>query len=122
MANLKKWWLEQGWPWLKENWWVLLLLPVLALVFAGMLIWNRQVGVSVIEPLAEADERAKLEAETRIRQLEVEKKRLEDELAGIQKRYAALEASMEQRLADRVDELRRDPEALKAAMLAAGRG
>lgn len=121
MANWKKWWLETGWPWLKENWWVLLILPVLALVFAGMFIWNRQIGVSIVEPLAGADERARLEEQTRIQQLEAEKKRLEGELVVIQKRYDDLQATMEQQLADRVDELRKDPDKLKAAMLAVGR-
>lgn len=121
MKNLKAWWLATGWPWLKENWWVLLSLPLLGLVALGMYIMNRPT-VSIVEPLAGADERAKTEAETRTRQLEEENTRLQGQLRDLQKKYDDLEAQMEQRLAERVEALRGDPEALKAAMLAAGRG
>lgn len=122
MANVKKWWLETGLPWAKEYWWVCLLLPFLAIIAIGMFVMNRQVGAVVIEPLAAADERAKTEAETRARQLEVENTRLQGELAALQTKYNELESQMEQRLAARVEELRGDPDALNAAMRAAGRG
>lgn len=120
MKNVKTWWLEKGWPWLKENWWVLLILPVLAFVALGMLVWNRPV-VSIVEPLAEADARARREAEARAAALEAEKVRLDAELSAIRKEHDSLQRHMEERLDARVEELRNDPNKLREAMLAAGR-
>lgn len=122
MKDIKSWWLATGWPWMKEYWWVCLLLPVLAIVAIGMFVMNRQIAPVVIEPLAAADERAKTEAETRVRQLEEEKTRLQSQLTDLQKKYDGLESQMEQRLAARVEELRTNPDALNAAMIAAGKG
>lgn len=120
MKKISTWWKTEGWPWLQENWWVLLLLPLMLLVAVGMFVWNRA-AVSVIEPLKPADDRARLEAETRARELEAEKTRLEAELAAIQKSHANLLDQFEAQLDARVDTLRQDPEKLRQAMLAAGR-
>lgn len=118
---MKTWWLNTGWPWLKENWWVTLLIPVMALAYAGMYFMNRPVA-AVADPLEADREREKLEAETRVRQLEEEKVRLEQQLADLNKKYQDLEANMETRLASRVEELRSNPDALRDAMLRAGTG
>lgn len=121
LATIKAWWLAEGWPWLKEYWWVVLLLPLFLIVAVAMFAKGRPV-VNVVEPLRGADDRARIEAETRVRQLETEKKRLESELELIRGRYTELQAQMEAGLATRVDALREDPEKLREAMLAAGRG
>ncbi len=120
MKRLVDWWRAEGLPWAKEYWWAIPLLPVFLLTAIAMFAKGRPV-VSVIEPLRAADDRAKIEAETRVKQLETEKKRLESELELIRGRYTELQAQMEAKLASSVDELRRDPEKLKAAMLEAGR-
>jgi hypothetical protein len=121
-GGVKAWWLKTGWPWLKENWWVLLLLPFIALVAVGVFLWSRPRGVTIVEPLSEADERAKIEHDVRVKQLEAEKKRLQSELDEIHGRYEALKVTFEGRLQAKVEELRADPEKLRQAMLAAGRG
>jgi F0F1-type ATP synthase membrane subunit b/b' len=120
---VKTWWTETGWPWLKGNWWVLLLLPLMALVAIGMFMMRFMTGPKtvVVDPLAGADERAKLEAETRAAQLEAERDRLAKELADLRTEHAGLRAQFEQRLEDRVQELRDDPEKLRQAMLDAGK-
>lgn len=122
MNNIKTWWTTKGWPWLKENWWVVLLLPLMALAFVGWYLMTKENAPTVIEPLAAADERAKTEAETRARQLEQENARLTAQLSELQTKYNTLQASMETRIASDVDGLRADPDKLRDAMLAAGKG
>lgn len=118
---MKTWWTEKGWPWLKGNWWVLLLLPVMALVAIGMFMMRFAMPKTlVVDPLAEADERARVENYTRTRQLETERDRLAGELAELRVEHAELRSQFEARLADRVQELRDDPEKLREAMLDAG--
>lgn len=119
---MKKWWLDTGYPWLKENWWVVLLSPFLLLVMVSVIIHDRFSSVGVKDPLREADARAREEAEARARLLEEEKQRLEAELADIRQKYAELQTQLEARLTEGVDELRNDPEKLRQAMLAAGKG
>jgi len=80
---MKTWWQQKGWPWLKENWWVLLLLPLLLLTGLTIVLYDLTRTVQVVDPLREADARARKEAETRARELQAEKERLETELAGI---------------------------------------
>lgn len=119
---MKDWWIKEGWPWLKANWWVLLILPLAALVALGMLVM-RVLGTRtvVIDPTEEADERARVEEYTRSRQLEVERDRLAAELEDLRAEHASLREHFEQRLADEVQELRDDPERLRQAMLDAGK-
>jgi flagellar basal body-associated protein FliL len=119
---MKTWWTEKGWPWLKGNWWVLLILPVITLAAAGMFLM-RFMGTKtvVVDPTAAADERARLEAETRSQQLEAEKARLAAELVDLRAEHDALRLHFERRLADEVEALRADPEKLRQAMLEAGR-
>lgn len=119
---MKTWWTETGWPWLKGNWWVLLLLPLMALVALGMIMMRVMGGKTVVvDPTAAADERARIEAETRAHQLEAERNRLALELAGVVRERDQLREQFEQRLADEVQALRDDPEKLRQAMLDAGK-
>lgn len=117
---MKKWWLDVGWPWLKENWWVLLILPLIALTAIASSIWNKSV-ISLVDPLRGADERAREEHARRIQALEQEKADLQKRLEAIQKENAALQRHMEERLEARIADLRNDPEKLRQAMLEAGR-
>lgn len=119
---MKTWWTETGWPWLKGNWWVLLLLPLMALVALGMIMMRVMGGKTiVVDPTEKADERARIEAETRAQQLEAERNRLALELAGVVRERDQLREQFEQRLADEVQALRDDPEKLRQAMLDAGK-
>jgi flagellar basal body-associated protein FliL len=119
---MKIWWIEKGWSWLKSNWWVLLLSPLMAFVAFGMTIM-RVIGAKtvIVDPTAAADERARIETETRVRQLEEERNRLALELAEVTRERDQLRKQFEQRLANEVQALRDDPEKLRQAMLEAGK-
>ncbi len=119
---MKQWWRMTGYPWIKENWWFILLSPLLLLVAVSVLIHDRFKGVTAVDPLREADGRALVEAQTRARELQAEKERLEKELTDIRSKYQELQDRFEARLADSVQELQDNPEKLRQAMLAAGRG
>lgn len=120
---MKTWWTEKGWPWLKGNWWVLFLLPLMALVAIGMFMMRFMTGPKtvVVDPLVGADERARLEAETRVRQLETERDRLAEELRDLRAEHDSFREHFEQRLAESVQELRDDPEKLRQTMLDVGK-
>ena len=119
---MKAWWVNTGYPWLKENWWVVLLSPLLLFVAISVLVYDRFMGTVVVDPLREADDRALLEAQRRSRELQAEKERLEAELEEIRSKYRDLETQFNDRLAAEVEGLRNDPEKLRRAMLAAGNG
>jgi cytochrome c-type biogenesis protein CcmH/NrfG len=120
---MKAWWLNKGWPWLKSNWWVLLILPLMALVAVGIWIWNRKQEVPVpIDVLKPADDRAQVEAATRTKELEAEKIRLQQELTDITVKHDTLQSQFEERLQGEVDALRNDPERLRELMLSVGQG
>ena len=116
---MKAWWTKTAWPWLKENWWVLLALPLALLVGISMWLYNVMSGggLTTIDPTADADERAREEHAKRVEELQHENKRLEEEKAAIQAKYDTLEQEFEQRLVDEVQELRQDPERLRRLML-----
>jgi hypothetical protein len=117
---MKSWWLTTGWPWLKANWWVLLILPVMLLVAIGMRLYRRE--VVVVDPTGPADERARTEAELRIKQLEAERARLQRSLTELEATSRALMEKFEERLAEEVEALRKDPERLRQLMLETGQG
>ena len=119
---MKTWWKQTGYPWLKENWWVVLLSPLLLVVVVSAMLYDRFKNPVVVDPLREADARALMEAQVRARELQAEKERLEKELTDIRAKYQELQDKFEQRLSDEVEALRNDPEKLRQAMLAAGRG
>ena len=119
---MKRWWQNTGYPWLKENWWVVLLSPLFLVVAVSVLVYDRVMRTTVVDPLREADDRALVEAQTRARELQAEKERLEGELKDIQTKYDDMQTKFEQRLSEKIEELRNDPEKLRQAMLAAGRG
>lgn len=116
---MKTWWLETGLPWFKENWWVLLILPLIGLVWVASRLYRRP---ELIDPTAPADERAEIEAMTRARQLSAENKRLERRIGELHAQLAAEQAKMEARVAEEVEKLREDPEALRDYMLRNGPG
>lgn len=72
---MAKWWKTKAWPWIKENWWAVLLAPIALLVFALMFLMQGRKGV-VLDPLKGADERAAEEERLRASQLAQEKERL----------------------------------------------
>jgi uncharacterized membrane protein len=121
---MKTWWKDKGWPWIKENWWALLLLPVMLLVGLGMgALWlmRRPPQAVVVDPVEAADARALAESTRREKELAEERDRLAEQLKGIQEEYAKLRSEFESRLADEVEALRQDPERLREAMLRTGR-
>lgn len=124
MTKIREWWLAVGWPWFRTNWWQVLLLPVLAVVATAWFMskFIKPADVIISDPTSAADERAKTEAELRFKQVAAEKQRLSLELLDLKKKYDDLLVDFDTRLEHRIAELRDDPEKLRQAMLAAGRG
>ena len=121
---MKTWWTSTGWPWLKGNWWVLLILPLMLLVVAGMAMM-RFLGSKppeVIDPTAGDDERERIETKTRNAQLTAQNAYLQRQVTEITARHDAQRAAFEQTLKDQVPALRDDPEALAALMRQVGQG
>lgn len=121
---MAKWWKETAWPWLKENWWALILAPVALLVLILMVMHKFALRgqLETLDPTANADERAKEERDKRKKLLEEENQRLEAELAEVSTKYEGLQAEFEQRLVDEVQSLREDPQRLRELMLGVGPG
>jgi hypothetical protein len=117
---MKLWWLTKGFPWLKENWWALLLLPFMALVAFGALVFRRK--LPVIDPMKDADGRAWGEAELRSRAIEEASDKLEKRFRALQVEHEALKVKYEQGLASEVEALRNDPERLRDLMMRTGPG
>lgn len=115
---MKKWWTTKAWPWLKENWWVILALPLALIVVIAMIVHNVMRGrVFTVDPVREADQRAADERVRREREMQAEIDLLEEEKAEISARYEALQAEFDERLKGEVQDLRKDPERLRRLML-----
>lgn len=115
------WWKQKGWPWLKKNWWAVLLAPLTLLVFALMFLMRGKPGL-VLDPLREADERAKTEAEVRVKALAKERDQLKARVQELEAENRAQLQHIERRVQDEVQALRDDPEKLKELMLSTGPG
>lgn len=117
---MKEWWTTKAWPWLKANWqWIFF--PVGLLLLVLELASRLRPGVVTIDPTKEADERAKIEEETRERQLAAERARLAEEQKRIADEAEKEREAREKAQSAEVEALRNDPEELKRRMLAAGR-
>ena len=121
---MKYWWRTEGWPWTKENWWVLVLAPVMLVVVIGMVVMRltRRQITAVIDPVGRADARSREEIARRIVGLETERGQLKTELEALKAKHQAVLQNYERQLLDGVEQLRRDPEKLKDLMLRVGRG
>jgi hypothetical protein len=117
---MKTWWLETGLPWLKSNWWVLLILPLIALVWVASRFYRRPPPFSDVT--APADERAEIEAMVRARQLSIENKQLTRRIEELGLELKGKEEELEKRVEAEVEKLREDPEALRDYMLRHGPG
>lgn len=113
------WWKETGWPWLKKNWWAVLIAPVALLVAVGIFAQRKLV---VLDPVEKADRRAKEEAERRIRELQDAKLQLELELSREKTEHDTLQRELQEALSGDVDVLRKDPERLLRLMREVGPG
>lgn len=66
MSALTEWWTTKAWPWLRKNWWVVLLSPILFLPWLVLSVVRALTAVPVpANPLGKADERAKVEGAVR---------------------------------------------------------
>lgn len=104
---MKSWWSTKAWPWLKTNWWVVLLAPVLVIPWVIYVIWKAFAGpkVVVLDPLKKADERAAEERETR-----------EDLTDAAEVERACIEAELERKVAERTGALEARQEAETPAL------
>jgi len=121
---MKYWWRTTGWPWARENWWVLVLAPVMLVVVIGMAVMRltRRQITAVIDPVGQADARSREEIARRIVGLEAERDRLKSELEDLKVKNQLILQNYEAQLLAGVEELRKDPEKLKDLMLRVGRG
>lgn len=116
---MASWWKIKGWPWLKENWWAILLFPLAILIWAMSFFRPK---VVVHDPTKEADERAKVEVGLRAKVEELERRRLARKVTQLEMENAQLAAGREAQLGEVVEELRKDPEKLKDLMVRVGPG
>lgn len=122
---MAEWWKTAAWPWMKENWWAVLLAPLALIIFILMVaskFATRAPVAEVIDPLVEADKRAEVEENTRTHLLAAENTRLQFALEDIRTKYVTLQERLEHRVQEEVQALRDDPAALRALMLGIGPG
>jgi hypothetical protein len=115
----KLWWKEEGWPWLKSNWWVIFAFPLMIMAAVGMYVLRRQ-SPEVIDPFGEADQRRIQELETRVTELRLIDEARKEELNRIEEEYEAFQSEFEERLAGEVEQLKNDPDRLRRLMLEVG--
>ncbi len=115
------WWKTTGWPWLKKNWWAVLLAPLALLIFVLMFFMRGRQGV-VLDPLAEANERAEEERRLRERGLQKERDDLAKRVQELEAEHEAQQEHIENRVREEVQALREDPEKLRELMLRVGPG
>lgn len=117
---MMEWWNKKGWPWLKENWWKVLIFPV-GLVLAAIALLSRGKKGDVEElgadPLREADRRAEEEQITRRHLIVKENERLREELARIEREREEAMKNLSEEQRSRYEELKEDPDALNAWLL-----
>lgn len=107
-------WLKtKFWPWLKVQWWKILLgLTLLAALFKG-----RQ----VIDPLEDADARATKERQRRDEETKKSEEALADALEAAEGKASEERQAEEKAAAEDVEDLRESPDELTRRMLEAGR-
>lgn len=118
---MSDWWAKTAWPWLRTHWYLLPFAPLLLFV-AVFSLARRNGGVVVVEPLREADEKAREEAAAREAAEAAEEAKLKERVATIQAESATAQTQIEAELAQDAEGLKGDPEKIRDAMLRAGRG
>lgn len=112
---MKAWWKTKAWPWLKEKWWAVLV--GLALVWA--LIVKRK--VTVVDPVANADQRAALENTRRREEVQRLEHQLAEERGELEDVATADRAEAEAEAQSDVQELRDNPDELTRRMQEVGK-
>lgn len=111
------WWKEQGWPWLKDNGWMIFIAPLALVVFVSM--WSMRKlrdPIRIIDPLSEANRRDLEVLAKKNEALVDERQKLHDELAELTERYTTLRERLDSVLENEVDELRNAPDKLLELM------
>jgi hypothetical protein len=104
---MKIWWNETAWPWLKQNWWVVLLAPILFLPWVAKAIFRMLTPPpEVIDPLKEADARAAQEQAARSAAAQEGIREREATLDALEAKQEAAEAAVKARQADEVEAMR----------------
>jgi len=119
-TTLGEWWTKTAWPWLRTHWYLLPFAPLL--LFIAVMSFARRNNGAVVEPLREADEKAKEEAAMREAAGAAEEAKLKERIAALQVENAAAQSQIEAELTQDAEELKGDPEKIRDAMLRAGRG
>lgn len=116
MTAVLTWLRETAWPWLKINWWVVLLAPLLFLPWLLGKLGAYMRGPTVIDPVVAADARARAEEATRDAASAEEARRRAEGLAEASTRHDEALAEVEAKAKTETGALREDPKALIEAM------
>lgn len=116
MENIKNWWLASGWPWLKSYWWVLLIIPLVALVYLARALSRSRVPA---EEVTSEVLKQKLETAAKLRD---ENAALQERLRKAEQELADKQRRIDEGLAVDVEDLRANPEKLRQLMLNVGPG
>lgn len=115
---MTSWWNDTAWPWLRVNWWKVLIFPVgLVLLLRALAPRRPPIPDVIVDPVREADRRAEEEATRRKIELKTESDALRARLDAIKAEHAEVMRRMNTAQQLRYEELRDDPEALNAWLL-----
>jgi hypothetical protein len=115
MKNIKNWWLFTGWPWFKSNWWVVLALPLMALVYVAFRMRRPPESSEVVSDVL----KQRLKTAELLRDENVA---LQQRLTDAETKLKVQEKKLEDGLVVDVEDLRGNPERLRELMLNVGPG
>ncbi len=116
---MKAWWTTKAWPWLKKNWWLVLLAPVGVLVVINK-VFRPHIKVTSSELTGAADEahKASAEAARRIETLQAER---DARVSQIHEEHEETVKVLTDEQAAKVNDLLEDPEELNSYLLDVGK-
>ena len=116
---MKDWWRSAAWPWLKKNWWLVVLFPIGVLAVINK-VFRPHTSVVTSELLeAESTRHEVEEAAREARELALEQKTAR--IIEVQEEHAAVVAELTEDQASKAGALLDDPEALNSYLLQVGK-
>jgi len=116
---VSKWWNEKARPWLKKNWWAVVLFPLGILIIINK-VFRPHLTVVTSEISGAAAAKEEIDAEADKQRAEADAKRTE-RLAEVQEQHAETVAALTTEQAAKVEELLKDPEELNSFLLSVGK-
>lgn len=113
---MRDWWTKTAWPWLRQNWYWVPILPIIGLIYLAARVLDRLDDAQRINATGELDSVSQQEHQRRVLELESEKHVLQLSMAQLQAEHAARERELEARLSEQSRLLVEDPEKLNEAL------